>query len=162
MSMNSFHARQKKPRPAPQPAHERPAGMHAGGCPARRPQPRPVAHRGATADRGRARRLGRRRRSPSRRWNCLPKRRLTVAADADAHFVSRGGQKLAGALAQTGLSVAGKPASMSVNAPAASPIACCRTVPGMSSASTSATTSCMPNCAATRRSLPSRASIAAR
>ena len=27
MSMNSFHARQKKPRPAAQPAHERPAGM---------------------------------------------------------------------------------------------------------------------------------------
>jgi 23S rRNA (cytidine1920-2'-O)/16S rRNA (cytidine1409-2'-O)-methyltransferase len=33
---------------------------------------------------------------------------LTVAADPDAHFVSRGGLKLAGALARTGLKVAGK------------------------------------------------------
>ena len=33
---------------------------------------------------------------------------LTVAADPEAHYVSRGGQKLAGALAQTGIQVGGK------------------------------------------------------
>jgi 23S rRNA (cytidine1920-2'-O)/16S rRNA (cytidine1409-2'-O)-methyltransferase len=33
---------------------------------------------------------------------------LTVAADPDAHYVSRGGLKLAGALAETGIKVAGK------------------------------------------------------
>ncbi len=33
---------------------------------------------------------------------------LIVAADPNAHYVSRGGQKLAGALAHTGLTVGGK------------------------------------------------------
>jgi 23S rRNA (cytidine1920-2'-O)/16S rRNA (cytidine1409-2'-O)-methyltransferase len=100
MSMNSFHARQKKPRPAPQPAHERPAGMLRADA-LLVTQKLALPHGGAMDDQIRTRQLG--------RWHDqqpaleLPEDTpLTVAADPDAHFVSRGGNKLAGALAIPG------------------------------------------------------------
>jgi 23S rRNA (cytidine1920-2'-O)/16S rRNA (cytidine1409-2'-O)-methyltransferase len=107
MSMNSFHARQKKPRPASRPAHERPAGMLRADAllVAQKLAPSRTAAQWMIKA-GRVSWAGGPIAKPSLE---LPAgTALTVAADPDAHFVSRGGQKLAGALAQTGLSVAGK------------------------------------------------------
>jgi 23S rRNA (cytidine1920-2'-O)/16S rRNA (cytidine1409-2'-O)-methyltransferase len=107
MSMNSFHARQKKPRPAPQPVHERAAGMLRADAllVALKLAPSRTAAQWMIKA-GRVSWAGGPIAKPALE---LPAgTALTVAADPDAHFVSRGGQKLAGALAQTGLSVAGK------------------------------------------------------
>ena len=76
MSMNSFHARQKKPRPAPASRpHVRPAGMSRADALLVAAEARAVAHRGAMADRGRAGQLGRRRDRQAGAWNCPTKRR---------------------------------------------------------------------------------------
>ena len=107
MSMNSFHARQKKPRPAPQPAVERPAGMSrvdallvAQGLAPSRTYAQFLVKSGRVAWAGGA---------IAKPATELPDDTpLTVAADPEAHFVSRGGQKLAGALAQTGIAAGGK------------------------------------------------------
>jgi 23S rRNA (cytidine1920-2'-O)/16S rRNA (cytidine1409-2'-O)-methyltransferase len=107
MSMNSFHARQKKPRPAPQPAHERPAGMSRADAllVAQKLAPSRTAAQWLIKE-GRVSWAGGPVNKPAME---LPDETpLTVAADPDAHYVSRGGLKLAGALAHTGLSVGGK------------------------------------------------------
>lgn len=107
MSMNSFHARQKKPRPAAQPAHERPAGMLRADAllVAQKLAPSRTAAQWMIKS-GRVSWAGGAISKPALE---LPEDTpLTVAADADAYYVSRGGNKLAGALAQTGLQVAGK------------------------------------------------------
>ena len=107
MSMNSFHARQKKPRPAPQPAHERPAGMLRADAllVAQKLAPSRTAAQWLIKE-GRVSWAGGPIAKPAME---LPDDTpLTVAADPDAHYVSRGGQKLAGALSETGLEVAGK------------------------------------------------------
>ena len=107
MSMNSFHARQKKPRPAAQPAHERPAGMLRADAllVAQNLAPSRTAAQGLIKE-GRVSWGGGVISKPALE---LPEATpLTVAADATARFVSRGGLKLAGALAQTGLVVGGK------------------------------------------------------
>ena len=107
MSMNSFHARQKKPRPAPQPAHERPAGMLRADAllVAQKLAPSRTAAQ-AMIKSGRVSWAGGPISKPALE---LPEDTpLTVATDPDAHYVSRGGLKLAGALAQSGLTVAGK------------------------------------------------------
>ena len=107
MSMNSFHARQKKPRPAPQPAHERPAGMLRADAllVAQKLAPSRTAAQWLIKE-GRVSWAGGVIAKPALE---LPEKTpLTVTADPDANYVSRGGQKLAGALAQTGLKVAGK------------------------------------------------------
>ena len=107
MSMNSFHARQKKPRPAPQPAHERPAGMSradallvAQGLAGSRTAAQWLIREGRVAWAGG---------TISKPALELPDGTpLTVAADPGTHYVSRGGHKLAGALAATGIDPAGK------------------------------------------------------
>ena len=107
MSMNSFHARQKKPRPAPPPAHARPAGMLRADAllVARKLAPSRTAAQWLIKA-GRVSWAGGPIAKPSLE---LPAETpLTVAADPDAHYVSRGGLKLAGVLVQTGLDVAGK------------------------------------------------------
>ncbi len=107
MSMNSFHARQKKP-PAPrQPSHERPAGLSRADAllVAQKLAPSRTAAQWLIKE-GRVSWEGRPVNKPAME---LPDGTpLVVAADADAHFVSRGGQKLAGALAYTGIAVGGK------------------------------------------------------
>lgn len=107
MSMNSFHARQKKP-PAPrQPSHERPAGMSRADAllVAQQLAPSRTAAQGLIKE-GRVSWQGGRINKPAME---LPEGTpLIVALDPDAHFVSRGGQKLAGALTQTGISVGDK------------------------------------------------------
>ena len=107
MSMNSFHARQKKPRPAAQPAHERPAGMLRADAllVAQKLAPSRTAAQWLIKE-GRVSWAGGPIAKPSLE---LPEATpLTVAADPEAHFVSRGGLKLAGALAKTGLAAGGK------------------------------------------------------
>ena len=107
MSMNSFHARQKKPRPALQPAHERPAGMSradallvAQGLAPSRTAAQWLIREGRVAWAGGA---------IAKPALELPDGTpLTVAADPGAQYVSRGGHKLAGALAATGIDPAGK------------------------------------------------------
>lgn len=107
MSMNSFHARQKKPRPTPQPAHERPAGMLRADAllVAQKLAPSRTAAQWMIKS-GRVSWAGGPISKPALE---LPEATpLIVAADPDAHYVSRGGLKLAGALAQSGIKVAGK------------------------------------------------------
>lgn len=107
MSMNSFHARQKKPRPAPQPVHERPAGMLRADAllVAQKLAPSRTAAQWMIKS-GRVSWAGGTISKPALE---LPEATpLIVAADPEAHYVSRGGNKLAGALAETGLNVAGK------------------------------------------------------
>jgi len=107
MSMNSFHARQKKPRPAPQPAHVRPTGMSRVDAllVLQKLAPSRTAAQWLIKE-GRVSWAGGLIAKPAME---LPEETpLIVAADPDAHYVSRGGLKLAGALAQTGLKVAGK------------------------------------------------------
>ncbi len=107
MSMNSFHARQKKPRPPRQPSYERPAGVVRADA--------LLVARGLAPSRTAAQWLIKAGRvswagsTISKPAMDLPEdAELTVTADPEAHYVSRGGLKLAGALAQTGLKVAGK------------------------------------------------------
>ncbi len=107
MSMNSFHARQKKPRPAAQPAHERPAGMLRADAllVAQKLAPSRTAAQWLIKE-GRVSWAGGVISKPALE---LPEATpLTLAADPEAHFVSRGGLKLAGALAKTGLPAGGK------------------------------------------------------
>ena len=107
MSMNSFHARQKKPRPAAQPAHERPTGMLRADAllVAQKLAPSRTAAQWLIKE-GRVSWAGGAVNKPAME---LPEgTSLSVAADPDAHYVSRGGNKLAGALAETGIEVAGK------------------------------------------------------
>jgi 23S rRNA (cytidine1920-2'-O)/16S rRNA (cytidine1409-2'-O)-methyltransferase len=108
MSMNSFHARQKKPRP---PGHASPAGRRPGGplradallvlrglAPSRTAARRMIAAGLARAD-------GVAITKPAQE---LPESSdIELLADADARYVSRGGLKLAGALARTRLDVRG-------------------------------------------------------
>ena len=107
MSMNSFHARQKKPRPAPQPAHERPAGMLRADAllVAQKLAPSRTAAQWLIKA-GRVSWAGGPISKPA--MDLPDDTPLIVAADPDAHYVSRGGQKLAGALAHTGLTIGGK------------------------------------------------------
>ncbi|HEX6735014.1 MAG TPA: TlyA family RNA methyltransferase [Azonexus sp.] len=107
MSMNSFHARQKKPRPPREPSYERPAGMSRADA--------LLVARGLAPSRTAAQALIKQGRvswsggTISKPALDLPDDTpLTVAADPDDRYVSRGGLKLAGALAQTGIAVAGK------------------------------------------------------
>ena len=107
MSMNSFHARQTKPRLSPPPAHKQPAGVARVDV--------LLVQRGLAASRTMAQRL-----IESGRVACdggvvaraslelPPEAVLTVTDDDSDRYVSRGGLKLAGALAQTGIAVAGK------------------------------------------------------
>ncbi|QLQ23497.1 MAG: TlyA family RNA methyltransferase [Dechloromonas sp.] len=107
MSMNSFHARQKKPRPTLQPAHERPVGMSRADAllVAQRLAPSRTAAQWLIRE-GRVAWAGGPIAKPALE---LPEGTpLTVAADPGAHYVSRGGHKLAGALAATGIDPAGK------------------------------------------------------
>lgn len=105
--MNSFHARQKKP-PAPrQPSHERPAGLLRADAllVAQKLAPSRTAAQWLIKE-GRVSWAGGPVNKPAME---LPDSTLLiVTADPDAHFVSRGGQKLAGALAHTGITVGGK------------------------------------------------------
>lgn len=107
MSMNSFHARQKKPRPPREPAHERPAGVSRADAllVAQKLAPSRTAAQWLIKE-GRVSWAGGQITKPAMDLPCATP--LTVAADPNAHYVSRGGLKLAGALAQTGLSVGGK------------------------------------------------------
>ncbi|PKO85416.1 MAG: TlyA family rRNA (cytidine-2'-O)-methyltransferase [Betaproteobacteria bacterium HGW-Betaproteobacteria-12] len=107
MSMNSFHARQKKPRPEPEPVHQRPAGMLRADAllVAQKLAPSRTAAQGMIKA-GRVSWAGGPISKPALE---LPEATpLIVAADPDAHYVSRGGLKLAGALAQASLKVTGK------------------------------------------------------
>ena len=107
MSMNSFHARQKKPRPPREPSPERPAGVARADAllVAQHLAPSRTAAQWLIKA-GRVSWAGGPVSKPAME---LPEETpLTVAADPDAHYVSRGGLKLAGALAETGLSVGGK------------------------------------------------------
>jgi 23S rRNA (cytidine1920-2'-O)/16S rRNA (cytidine1409-2'-O)-methyltransferase len=107
MSMNSFHARQKKPRPPREPSHERPSGMSRADAllVAQKLAPSRTAAQWLIKE-GRVSWPGG---TISKPAMDLPEDTpLTVAVDPDAHYVSRGGLKLAGALAETGLKVAGK------------------------------------------------------
>ncbi|PKO29753.1 MAG: TlyA family rRNA (cytidine-2'-O)-methyltransferase [Betaproteobacteria bacterium HGW-Betaproteobacteria-7] len=107
MSMNSFHARQKKPRPEPEPVHQRPPGMLRADAllVAQKLAPSRTAAQ-AMIKTGRVSWAGGPISKPALE---LPEATpLLVANDPDAHYVSRGGLKLAGALAATGLNVTGK------------------------------------------------------
>jgi 23S rRNA (cytidine1920-2'-O)/16S rRNA (cytidine1409-2'-O)-methyltransferase len=107
MSMNSFHARQKKPRPAPQPAHPRPAGvlradalLVASGLAASRTHAQELLKSGRVSWAGGV---------VAKASAEFPAETLfTVAADDSDRYVSRGGRKLAGALAEAGIRVDGR------------------------------------------------------
>ncbi|MBU1362470.1 MAG: TlyA family RNA methyltransferase [Gammaproteobacteria bacterium] len=107
MSMNSFHARQKKPRPPREPSHERPAGVARADAllVAQKLAPSRTAAQWLIKE-GRVSWAGGKINKPA--MDLPEDTPLTVAADPDAHYVSRGGLKLAGALAETGIKVAGK------------------------------------------------------
>ncbi|MDG3065679.1 TlyA family RNA methyltransferase [Thauera mechernichensis] len=107
MSMNSFHARQGKPKPAAQGKH--PADRHgllrvdqllvAQGLAASRTAAR------ALIDAGRVSHDGKPVTKPA--LELPPDARLKVVADDSDRFVSRGALKLEGALARSGLDVRG-------------------------------------------------------
>ncbi|HRF29477.1 MAG TPA: TlyA family rRNA (cytidine-2'-O)-methyltransferase, partial [Azonexus sp.] len=105
--MNSFHARQKKPRPVREPSHERPAGVSRADAllVAQKLAPSRTAAQWLIKA-GRVSWAGGPISKPA--MDLPDDTPLIVAADPDAHYVSRGGQKLAGALAHTGLTVGGK------------------------------------------------------
>ena len=107
MSMNSFHARQKKPRPPREPSYERPAGVARADAllVAQKLAPSRTAAQWLIKS-GRVSWAGGKISKPA--MDLPEDTPLIVAADPDAHYVSRGGLKLAGALAQTGLEVGGK------------------------------------------------------
>jgi 23S rRNA (cytidine1920-2'-O)/16S rRNA (cytidine1409-2'-O)-methyltransferase len=108
MSMNSFHARQGRPRPASEP--RRPAERRGlvrvdQLLVAHKLAPSRTAAR-ALIEAGRVSHDGQTVTKPAQE---LPaSAHLTVTADATDRFVSRGGLKLAGALAHTGLEVGGR------------------------------------------------------
>ena len=107
MSMNSFHARQKKPRATVQPVIERPAGVSRADAllVLQKLAPSRTAAQ-ALIKEGRVSWAGGLISKPAME---LPEETpLTVTAGPDTHYVSRGGQKLAGALAESGIQVAGK------------------------------------------------------
>ncbi|WP_150430592.1 TlyA family RNA methyltransferase [Dechloromonas sp. CZR5] len=107
MSMNSFHARQKKPRPAREPSTERPAGMSRADAllVAQKLAPSRTAAQWLIKE-GRVSWQGGRINKPA--MDLPDDTPLIVAADPNGHFVSRGGQKLSGALAHTGIAAGGK------------------------------------------------------
>ena len=107
MSMNSFHARQKKPRPPRESSYERPAGVTRADAllVTQKLAPSRTAAQWLIKE-GRVSWAGGTINKPA--MDLPDDTPLTVAADPDGHYVSRGGLKLAGALAQTGLKVAGK------------------------------------------------------
>ena len=107
MSMNSFHARQKKPRPPREPSYERPAGVARADAllVAQKLAPSRTAAQWLIKE-GRVSWAGGKISKPA--MDLPADTPLIVAADPDARYVSRGGLKLAGALAETGLQVAGK------------------------------------------------------
>src|SRR5574343_1510649 len=107
MSMNSFHARQKKLRPVREPSYERPAGVSRADAllVAQKLAPSRTAAQWLIKQ-GRVSWAGGPISKPA--MDLPDDTPLIVAADPDAHYVSRGGQKLAGALAHTGLSASGK------------------------------------------------------
>jgi 23S rRNA (cytidine1920-2'-O)/16S rRNA (cytidine1409-2'-O)-methyltransferase len=107
MSMNSFHARQKKPPVPRQPSPERPAGMARadallvaqGLAPSRTAAQAMIKAGGVSWSGG----------PISKPAMELPEGTpLSVSTDAGMRYVSRGGLKLAGALAETGIAVDGK------------------------------------------------------
>lgn len=107
MSMNSFHARQKKPRPAATPPAERPAGLSrvdallvAQGLAASRTAAQALVKAGRVSWAG-----GLITKPALELPNETP---LAVAAGEEDRYVSRGGLKLAGALAASGLSAQNK------------------------------------------------------
>lgn len=107
MSMNSFHARQKKPRPPREPSYERPAGVVRADAllVAQKLAPSRTAAQWLIKE-GRVSWAGGLISKPALD---LPEGTvLTVAPDPEADYVSRGGVKLAGALAACGLTVDGK------------------------------------------------------
>ncbi len=107
MSMNSFHARQGRPRPtAEKPAVDRHGLLRADAL---------LVHLGLAGSRTQAQRLieagrvlcaGKPITKPS--LELPPDMVLTVETDETERYVSRGGLKLAGALAKTGLDIIGK------------------------------------------------------
>lgn len=105
--MNSFHARQKKPRPAREPSYERPAGVVRADAllVTQKLAPSRTAAQWLIKE-GRVSWAGGKISKPA--MDLPADTPLIVATDPDAHYVSRGGLKLAGALAATGLPVAGK------------------------------------------------------
>ncbi len=107
MSMNSFHARQKRPRPPREPSYERPAGVVRVDAllVARKLAPSRTAAQ-ALIRQGRVSWTGGQITKPG--MDLPENAELTIATDADAGYVSRGGLKLAGALKQTGLAAIGK------------------------------------------------------
>ncbi len=107
MSMNSFHARQKKPRATVQPVIARPAGMSRADAllVLQKLAPSRTAAQ-ALIKEGRVSWAGGLISKPA--MELSDETPLTVKIDSDAHFVSRGGQKLAGALAESGIQVSGK------------------------------------------------------
>jgi 23S rRNA (cytidine1920-2'-O)/16S rRNA (cytidine1409-2'-O)-methyltransferase len=107
MSMNSFHARQKKPRPPREPSYERPAGVVRADAllVEQKLAPSRTAAQWLIKE-GRVSWAGGKISKPA--MDLPADTPLTVAADPDAHYVSRGGLKLAGALAATGIKVAGR------------------------------------------------------
>lgn len=107
MSMNSFHARQKKPRPPREPSYERPTGISRADAllVAQNLAPSRTAAQLLIKE-GRVSWAGGPISKPA--MDLPDDTPLIVAADPDGHFVSRGGQKLAGALTQTGITANGK------------------------------------------------------
>ncbi|MDR0702594.1 MAG: TlyA family RNA methyltransferase [Azoarcus sp.] len=107
MSMNSFHARQAKPRPAPGPRIKRDVGMSRAdvllvrqGLAASRTEAQGFIRAGRVAWAGGV---------VSKSAQEFPAgTKLTLAASDENSYVSRGGLKLAGALRESGLPVAGR------------------------------------------------------
>ena len=92
--MNSFHARQKKPRPVREPSYERPAGVSRADAllVAQKLAPSRTAAQWLIKQ-GRVSWAGGPISKPA--MDLPDDTPLIVAADPDAHYVSRGGQKLA-------------------------------------------------------------------
>ena len=105
--MNSFHARQKKPRAPREPSYERPAGVARADAllVAQKLAPSRTAAQWLIRE-GRVSWAGGLISKPA--MDLPEDTPLTVAPDPDGDYVSRGGLKLAGALAATGLLVDGK------------------------------------------------------
>src|SRR5574343_607782 len=107
MSMNSFHSRQKKPRPAAPAPAERPSGLLradallvAQGLAASRTAAQAMIKAGRVSWQGGA--------IAKPAFELPADTPLVVADDGSDRYVSRGGLKLAGALAETGIDVHGK------------------------------------------------------
>src|SRR5574343_1222968 len=107
MSMNSFHSRQKKPRPAAPAPAERPSGLLradallvAQGLAASRTAAQAMIKAGRVSWQGGA--------IAKPAFELPADTPLVVADDGSDRYVSRGGLNLAGALAETGIDVHGK------------------------------------------------------